>query len=71
MIVHFNIQPGARFGRIEKETPSGNVSITVDEAREYWNNVGTIKDCNLPFRRLATEFDFDTEACLKWYREQS
>ncbi len=70
MIVHFNIQPGARFGRIEKETPSGLVSMTVEEASHAWNDVGTIEDCNIAFRRLAVDFNFDTEACLKWYRDQ-
>ena len=70
MIVHFNISPGAMFGKIEKETPDGNVSLTVDEAREAWNNVGTIKDCNVAFRRLAVDYDFNVEKCLSFYRSQ-
>ncbi len=75
MIVYFHVSPGAHHGRIEKEG-SGvckgiNVAITVDEARACWNKVGTIKDCNLAFRRLATEFDFDVTACLKWYRDEA
>lgn len=71
MIVHFNISPGSRFGRIEKETPSGLVSLTTTEAKEAWENVGTIEDCNVAFRRLAIDFDFDVEACLEWYRTQN
>jgi len=72
MIVFFNISPGARFGRIEKESSDGKVlvSMTVDEARACWEKVGTIKDCNMAFRRLAVDFDFDVEACLNRYREQ-
>ena len=69
MIVHFNISPGATYGRIEKETPNGLVSLTTDEAKEAWCNVGTISDCNYAFRRLAVDFDFDVEGCLKWYRD--
>ncbi len=73
MIVHFNVSDGARHGRIEKEVREGpldglNVMLTVDEARALWEKPGTITDCNLAFRRLATEFDFDIPACLKWYR---
>ena len=75
MIVHFTVTSSGRHARIEKEGSSPHTSgmmipITVDEAREAWNNVGTIKDCNIPFRRLATEFDFDVAAYLNWYREQ-
>jgi hypothetical protein len=75
MIVYFNVAPGAHHGRIEKEGEGPckgiNVSITVEEARACWNKPGTIKDCNLAFRRLATEHDFDVAACLKWYRDDA
>lgn len=76
MIVHFNVSPGARHGRIEKEVREGpldglNVMLTVAEARACWEKPGTITDCNLAFRRLATEFDFDISACLAWYRNDA
>ncbi len=75
MIVYFTVQPGAHHGRIEKEGEGVckgiNVSITVEEARACWNKVGTIKDCNVAFRRLAVDFDFDVAACLKWYRAEA
>lgn len=59
-------------GQITKETSQlGPVSITVDDAREAWNAVGTIEDCNLAFSRLATEHEFDVAACLKWYEDNS
>jgi len=76
MIVYFNVSPGAHHGRIEKEAESDalegmRVMITVDEARACWNKPGTIEDCNLAFRRLAEDFDFDVRACLKWYRDEA
>ena len=75
MIVHFNISPGPNYGRITKETLGGcnqriNVNITVEEARACWEKVGTIKDCNWAFRRLATDHDFDVRGCLEWYKTQ-
>ncbi len=75
MNVYFNVAPGARLGRIEKEgtTPATKgvlVSITPDEARALWEKVGTITDMNMAFRRLAVDFDFDVAACLEWYKQQ-
>ncbi len=75
MNVYFNVSPGNMHGKIEKEVREGpldglNISITVDEARALWN-AGKITDCNLAFRRLATEHDFDVRACLDWYKAEA
>jgi len=66
MIVNFN----TKNGHITKQSESGlgDVSITIEEAREAWNNVGTIEDCNLAFRRLAVDFNFDIQAALDFYK---
>lgn len=75
MNVYFNVSPGNMHGKIEKEVREGpldglNISITVDEARALWE-AGKITDCNLSFRRLATEHDFDVRACLDWYKAEA
>lgn len=75
MNVYFNVSPGNMHGKIEKEVRDGpldglNISIPVDEARALWD-AGKITDCNLAFRRLATEHDFDVRACLNWYKAEA
>jgi hypothetical protein len=52
----------------EIETDNG-IQLTVDEARELWL-AGDFTDTTISFHRLATEFEFDVAACLKWYAEQ-
>ncbi len=43
-----------------------SIPITIDEAREAWNKVGTIKDSNVAFQTLA-RLDFDMGAVERHY----
>lgn len=65
MIFHFS----PTTGRIEKETNQGLVSCTAAEANDAWIKCD-VEDCNIAFRRLAVDFDFDVKAALKWYADQ-
>ena len=58
-------------GTITRETDQPEVHVRPEAARKDWENVGSITDCNLAFRRLATEFDFDVDAALRFYRVET
>lgn len=53
-------------GEIESDN---GVQIPVETARELWL-AGDFTDVTISFDRLAREFDFDVDACLRWYSEQ-
>ena len=53
------------FGTIE--TDEGE-RIDAAQARSLWST-GVVQNSNIAFQRLATQFDFDVEACLKWYKD--
>ena len=55
-------------GELSVKAGSINEVITQAEAIEIESEFST--DCNIAFQRLATQFDFDVDECLKWYDEQ-
>ena len=50
------------------ETDEGHHISTI-QARSLWQT-GVMVNSNISFQRLAIDFDFDVDACLKWYKEQ-
>ena len=36
------------------------------QARSLWS-CGMVDNCNIAFQRLATQFEFNVDTCLKWY----
>ena len=43
--------------------------IDAAQARSLWST-GMVDNCNIALQRLATEFEFNVDACLKWYKDQ-
>ncbi len=53
-------------GTIESDN---GVPIPVEKARQLFKD-RDYTDTNIAFLRLAAEFDFDVDACMKWYADQ-
>ena len=44
--------------------------IDAAQARSLWST-GMVDNCNIALQRLATQFEFDVDACIKWYKDQA
>ncbi len=56
--------------RITQVRGKETATITPLGARDLWSS-GKVRDCNIAFRRLAEDFNFDVEAIKAYYKQQT